>query len=154
MRYPKCSAAPIMPFLGLSHLDVFLGSQPLLSLGFLHRQVPTKTPTRHKQTASNIHSITEVGSTTGDHPVQPPAPSRITRSRLPRTLPGWVQSIFKVANSTTSLGNHMTNLQPLKSSSRPFPALAPASPCPSSCGEPRTGHSTLTVVSSVLSKGE
>lgn len=46
-----------MPFLGLSHLDEFLGSQPLLSLGFLHGRAAAKTLTRPKQSASNIPSL-------------------------------------------------------------------------------------------------
>lgn len=66
-----------MPFLGLSHLDEFLGSQPLFSLGFLHSQVAAKTLTRHKQSASNILSLeasTEITqpkpSSQLDHPGQ------------------------------------------------------------------------------------
>lgn len=46
-----------MPFLGLSHLDEFLGSQPLLSLGFLHGRAAAKMLTRPKQSASNISSL-------------------------------------------------------------------------------------------------
>jgi len=86
MRHSKYFSATIMSFLGPSHLDIFLGSQPLLSLGFLYSQVPAKTLTRHKQAASNLHSVTEVGSISGVYPLQPPAPSRITQSRLLRSL--------------------------------------------------------------------
>lgn len=57
MRHSEYSAAPIMPFLGLSHLDEFLGSQPLLSLGFLHGRAAAKTLTRPKQSSSNIPSL-------------------------------------------------------------------------------------------------
>lgn len=57
MRHSEYSAAPIMPFLGLSHLDECLGSQPLLSLGFLQSGVAAKMLTGHKETASNIPSL-------------------------------------------------------------------------------------------------
>lgn len=106
----------------------FFGPQPS---GCISRVTafPARMLTRHKQTASNIHSITEVGSTSGDHTVQPPAHSRITRSRLFRPLPSWVLSIFKDANSTFSLGTIWQMLQSLNHLHDPFLHLTPACPC-------------------------
>lgn len=149
MRHSEYLAARIMPFLGLSHLDEFLGSQPLLSLGFLHSQVPAKTLTRHKQTASNIPSLEASPEITQSKPSSKLDQSGQGARDLAQLGLQFLQR-WQIQN-LPGQPQHRCSSYP---SSRPFPALTPACPCPFCCGEPRTGHSTSTEISPVLGKGE
>lgn len=149
MRHSEYLAARIMPFLGLSHLDEFLGSQPLLSLGFLHSQVPAKTLTRHKQTASNIPSLEASPEITQSKPSSKLDQSGQGGRDLAQLGLQFLQR-WQIQNLPGQSQDRCSSYP----SSWPFPALTPACPCPSCCGEPRTGHSTSTEVSPVLGKGE
>lgn len=132
MRHSEHLAAPIMPFLGLSHLDEFLGSQPLLSLGFLHSRVAAKMLTEHKQTASNIPSLE--------------ASLEITQSKPSSKLdhPGQgAQDLAQLSLEFLQWHQHLPG-QPQDRcssypSSLPFPALPPACPCPAAVGSPELG---------------
>lgn len=149
MRHSEYLAARIMPFLGLSHLDEFLGSQPLLSLGFLHSQVPAKMLTRHKQTASNIPSLEASPEITQSKPS-----SKLDQSGQGARDLAQLGLQFLQRWQIQKLPGQSQDRCSSYPSSWPFPALTPACPCPSCCGEPRTGHSTSTEVSPVLGKGE
>lgn len=149
MRHSESLAAPIMPFLGLSHLDEFLGSQPLLFLGFLHSQVPAKTLTRPKQTASNIPSLEASLEITQSKPS-----SKLNQpGQGARDLAQLGLEFLQRCQLQNLPGQPQDRCSP-SPSSWPFPALTPACPCPSCCGEPRKGHSTSTEVPPVLGKGE
>lgn len=104
MRHSEYLAAPIMPFLGLSHLDEFLGSQSLLSLGFLHSWVAAKTLTRHKQTASNIPKYS--GSISRDHSgqAQPQAGSARAGCSGPCSAEFGISSMMSTSNLPGSTG--------------------------------------------------
>lgn len=134
MRRLEYLAAPIMLFLGLSHLDEFLGSQPLLSLGFLHSTVAAKMLTGHKQTASNIPSLEAFLEITQSKPsskLDHPGQGAQDLAQLSLEFLQWHQ--------LQNLPGQPQDRCSSYPSSEPFPALPPACPCPAAVGSPELG---------------
>jgi len=85
------------------------------------------------------HRMVGVRRDSGDHLVQPPCRSRVTYSRLHRTVSRWVLSISREGDSTTSLGSLFQCSVTLRGKkfflmfTRNF-LFVPVAPCPA------TGH--------------
>lgn len=143
MRHSKHLAAPIMPFLGLSHLDVFLGSQPFQLECWQDTSKLLQIFTASLRLEAPPGIIQSNPQLTAESPgagCSGPCPAEFwVSSRMPTA-----QSLWGPYDRCSSLLIIFTALCCTCSSMSMF----------SSCGEPRTDHSAPTEVSPVLSKKE